>query len=920
MSNLRLRPTGAPEWKEHERQVAQAYQALGYSVTSNVSIDGQQVDVVCERHLAGAGRLKLYVECKYSAPGNPSISKDEVTQFIANFRALKDSCGFTIGVMVSNQPFSQYARAAIANHLDIALTTLDALETEAFGVPRYLHKVLDGYSDDGGFFDYVELNAARDAGESRLEPVHEIFDAWLTDETAPQLCLLGDFGAGKSTFFARMQSRLAKRYLDGQFNRMPLLLPLREVGMAEDGPEIIERFFAQHVGIPVPYARFQRFNAAGRFILLLDGFDEMAAASDRAARHRNYIKLCQLLAPRAKVAISCRPAYFVSETELQSVLDYWASQVTFSVVNRPGGRRTSRKQAQVSQLLVGQQGSEEYRQRAILSNVSFSNYVIRLELFNRKQIKEYIAYHRAHIVDASGGQLDDVSLLQRIESIYDLEDLARRPILLKLIVETLPKFRKSAGGGYEVTIGTELITRKTITPSLLYHVYTERELTREYEKGQSRWRIDRDGRRRVVAKLAYELLRRERTTIGSDDLTELIIQELGVDHTAAEAATTDVRSTSFLARERTDDVRFSHKSFTEYFAAAYIATLMGGMGATKAALATHPFSDEVLYFLGDILAAEKPMLLAKYARLCARVQRPSDTQSVVRQNAANILNYARKPAEAITDLGCDRLSYLRLDIGTLTFDDCRIAEVDIKRTTIANWRCTRTSLKRVKISESASIHAEFSRLSNVNLEWRHGRGCVSFTNASGAVAVGHGAAAAVVGVDSRLRLKTEADGMFANIACHDSIVVGAGTALALHPSGGRSRLTNCILIQVPISELLRRGVEITNCLSIACSIDSLADLRLTLGIQGYVVLRDREKYRQRVTDRLMVFGNGTMERIAKLAGQLTDELLRKHEWEEILVMGFPRDGMPSLDKLMPDQARQLWHMTRTDWSRHFHLT
>src|SRR5262245_22605691 len=95
------------EWQEHEQHVAAAYRALGYHVLSDVSVHGQQIDVVCEKHVAGAGRIKLYVECKYSSTGTASVSKDDVTQFISNYHALRSSAGFTMAVMVSNQPFSQ---------------------------------------------------------------------------------------------------------------------------------------------------------------------------------------------------------------------------------------------------------------------------------------------------------------------------------------------------------------------------------------------------------------------------------------------------------------------------------------------------------------------------------------------------------------------------------------------------------------------------------------------------------------------------------------------------------------------------------------------------------------------------------------------------------------------------------------------
>src|ERR1700755_620470 len=121
------------KWEQHEHHVEAIYKLLGYQVTSNISLTGQQTDLLCEKMAPGAGRIILYVECKFTEEGEQNtVSKDVVNQFIVNFHALKKTHGWSMGVMVSNKRFSQYAKAAAEPHTDIVLKTVDDLYADYF--------------------------------------------------------------------------------------------------------------------------------------------------------------------------------------------------------------------------------------------------------------------------------------------------------------------------------------------------------------------------------------------------------------------------------------------------------------------------------------------------------------------------------------------------------------------------------------------------------------------------------------------------------------------------------------------------------------------------------------------------------------------------------------------------------------------
>jgi hypothetical protein len=79
-----------------------------------------------------------------------------------------------------------------------------------------------------------------------------------------------------------------------------------------------------------------------------------------------------------------------------------------------------------------------------------STVTIYLHLLTRSQISQYLQHYNYQIHELSNGHYDWQAIEQLIADVYDLEDLASRPILLKLIVDTLPLFVKRADGVYQV--------------------------------------------------------------------------------------------------------------------------------------------------------------------------------------------------------------------------------------------------------------------------------------------------------------------------------------------------------------------------------------------------------------------------------------------------------------------------------------
>lgn len=684
------------EWENHENHVAAIYRLLGYRVKSNINITGQQTDLLCEKEIPGAGNIVLYVDCKYTAnPKVNTISKDSINQFIVNFHAMKSVHGWTAGVLVSNRGYTQYAKSAVAPHHDIILKTVDELYADLFQIQTYLHSCIHAYEADETFTDYIPLNATAQDTESsgRAQKLEKLFENWLAKPNNNQLVLLGDFGAGKTTFLRQMHYKYAKAFLAGTSVRMPLYIQLRDYSDVSHGNELIEKFCSLELATRVPQRLFNEFTRAGRFLLLLDAFDEMGVVSDHESRRRNYLKLNQLTRSAAKVVITCRPAYFVTHEELLDVFGYYKGQMGVSAPPTRGANNKTRAYSKLSTELKAASQTEDLKELlAAVGSIESTSTVAALELFDEDQIKAYVKVQGERILSESEGRLDDKTLFAQIGQIYDLVDLASRPILLKLIVNTLPLFKQDSTGKYTVKSTTQIFD--DITPSVLYYVYTEGELTREYEKGELRWKIRREERLQLIGRLAFEMFERDSLALDSTIFSALVARHFLIAGEELEQFATDIRTCSFLTLDRNGSLRFAHKSFLEYYVSQHLISLFVSTRKTGEVLGSRTLSEEIYYFLGDLIRSFYPSQL----EVMRQIGRQGD--SVQRSNAINLLNYAGQPIAQLVDLKGGKLSYVKLRIPVLALRHSHVEVVRWVRCEIDQLRLEKFKIEKLLLQDT----------------------------------------------------------------------------------------------------------------------------------------------------------------------------------------------------------------------------
>jgi len=337
-----------------------------------------------------------------------------------------------------------------------------------------------------------------------LAYVHE----WLKTPAAIHLTVLGDYGSGKTTLARRLVYDLAHSYLKNpREERIPIILSLKNVRQAESIEAAITDVLVNQLGQDITYDAFEFLNTSGRLVLILDGFDELAGLHDEATTLRAFRQLDRLVAENAKVILTCRTHFFKDAQQVRSVHD--DSPLFASIESKYG-----------YQLLY-------------------------LEPFTDAQVREYLLRWEPVL----GAQI-----YETISTVYNLSDLARRPVLLHLLAKTVPQMDMAVAG-----------THLRVDASTLYQMYMGFWLERDDWRSQ----LTSSDRLTIAQTIAEFLLVSRRPAIHHAELADLLPAWFSEILSKYGHGVLDVecRTCNFLVSDRAGNYSFAHKSFQEYLLA-----------------------------------------------------------------------------------------------------------------------------------------------------------------------------------------------------------------------------------------------------------------------------------------------------------------------------------------------------------------
>lgn len=327
------------------------------------------------------------------------------------------------------------------------------------------------------------------------------------------LIVFGDFGAGKTTLIRRFMQELARNKLARLYDsgvRIPFLINLRDYNKVPDFTSLIRRFLSEEAEMgDIQMRLVRRLNDDGRFVFLLDGFDEMLAKVTKPDRRRCFMEIASFIGPKSKVILTGRPGYFPEHAEFAEVLDSMGRQAI------SGGRNR------------------------VLSRLAC------LQLMDDGELDEFVARYRAQ----------DAAAVQRLFQLQpSLRDLARRPVLAGMMVESAAEL---------AALGQESVSLRQ-----LYELYTRRWIATEEDKGSFRVLIDPEKKGTFLRYLAMQMHLAGQLSVHYRELDGRLAKYFELDASdTIDHFSHDVRTCSFLNRSDAGEYRFIHKSFMEYFAA-----------------------------------------------------------------------------------------------------------------------------------------------------------------------------------------------------------------------------------------------------------------------------------------------------------------------------------------------------------------
>lgn len=550
-------------------RVSDLFSAMGYRVLAEPeAATGSTPSLVAELPV-GPVRLRALVV----VPGSDDLEDPAETQRAVQIvGSLLTQRKFDKGfVITTGRPAIPTRAIAAAQQVEL-LTVID-LEQSLIDFTHYLEAVVHDFENFGSFFRgghypvidyfrwcdlyryYVDLRCVDLlTGRARPSSTAALKD-FLSAAGQHLLSVLGDYGTGKTSLCLQLTYELAHQCLrDPAGTRIPVFIPLRNLDHRLGVRRLILDTLTDYGVRVADYKAFELMSRAGRFVLLLDGFDEVADGLDRREVRQVFGQISQLATGHAKIVLTCRTHYFRSEHQSLETLTTEAMTPLMREVREHHG--------------FGIMELQKFDERQIL------------ELMSRRYAKDY---HRRW---------------QYIRAVYNLADLARTPILLNIMLSSF---------GDLISLASDT----AINSAKLYDMYTKFWLERDDERSD----VTALERLRFAQSLAWRMYTTDRLSIPYDELSAAVGEFFADPHPRdtqwLAKLDTNVRTCSFLARDRFGNFMFAHKSFMEFFVAKRLAGSVGDWPTSD--LGSRIFSYEISDFLKQLVSPDDVTLIKAQA-------------------------------------------------------------------------------------------------------------------------------------------------------------------------------------------------------------------------------------------------------------------------------------------------------------------
>ena len=477
-----------------EAEALLALESLGFNVQRNLLLDGSQIDLLASRNLDIASQTFVVETKDHVSP----IGVEAVRSFSSAVRAVQRAMPRAEGLFISSKGFTAEARAH-AESVGILLFSYPELMQQTCDIQSLINFNIAEFERDFGVDAYIPLSCQirESAAGTVYKPVERFLDDFLPSTTRYGCAILGNFGTGKTSLCKHYAYIVSQRWKPLDEYLIPIYIPLRDLTDLSDMSGSIFRLLRDRYAVSATLEGFVKSARHLRYLFLLDGLDEMAVKMDNTELQRNLIELQRfgLKNPTSKIVVTCRTHFFKTRIEEEHIPNF-----------------------------------------------------MRLYMCDWGQ-SELVDYVKSH----SRANADDV--IGIIKKTYNLEELARTPIFLKMITDTAANLKG------------------VINQAKLYEAYTEQWIQSQAYRSS----LSPDDKRNLMSALAHEMWSSDNLWISHNDLPKAIGGYFpNIDFVSLTAFDRDIRTCSFLVRDDTGNYRFVHKSYLEFFVGRKFAQQIKG--------------------------------------------------------------------------------------------------------------------------------------------------------------------------------------------------------------------------------------------------------------------------------------------------------------------------------------------------------
>ncbi len=500
--------------------VANLLRIGGYNVKTEILYGSKKVDIVFEEYRFGKLR-KYAVEAKnYSA----ALNFSDLSNIYGGYAQLLVTKEIDELIVVSQHKItSAAANSFIEKMPNFSHQTINEFQESILGFSHYISSLVHKHEQEG-LEEYFIPPQTTDGIE-----IQYLINSWIHNNDYSPVAIIAGYGMGKTSFAHHIAYLLARKFAAGENTRLPILISLgrisREQGLegligttlTADSPSV------QNYSFPI----FDHLNRMGRFLIILDGFDEMKHMMTEGEFKSTFDELNRLITGESKVLLLGRPTAFLSENEYAYVLR--------------GTRRIGNQMHQAP-------GAPRYSE-------------VRLSPFSPSQVRSFVGGYIKHLLKSNKIDIKDGDFLERrrleLES-KDHEDIISRPVHARMLAElaTDPQF--------EI---------RDLNRHQLYDHFVDHLIDREIKKPGRGNILKRQDRRSFACDLAWHLWQYSSTSTSGcrmDELPDNLFSPYTPKNEDENAIRRALLSGSFLDEKSGGTYYFAHRSFQEFLVAEYI--------------------------------------------------------------------------------------------------------------------------------------------------------------------------------------------------------------------------------------------------------------------------------------------------------------------------------------------------------------